>query len=73
MAIGRHGDEIDDDALADKMAREGTATHWVSRVHSVASNGGFQNSGTGSRLSTCYRMVIGAWNKGRRKNKIVLA
>lgn len=71
MFLGRHGDDINDDELASKMAKVGTAQHWIGRVHSLASAGGTQNSGTGSRLSTCYSLLISTWNKGKSKNKIV--
>ncbi|GAA1533772.1 hypothetical protein GCM10009730_48810 [Streptomyces albidochromogenes] len=66
--LGRHGDVVDDDALlAEKIAKAGHAAGWIGTVHAQASGGGMHNSGTGSRISTCYRLVVDAWNKGRRK------
>lgn len=42
----------------------------MSRVHTLATTGGMHNSGTGSRVTTCYQLVKQEWNKGRRKNLI---
>jgi hypothetical protein len=72
MLLGRHGDLVDDSALAGKLAKAGSAQRWIGNVHSVASAGGTQNSGTGSRLSTAYHLMVKEWNKGKSKNKIVL-
>jgi hypothetical protein len=70
MFLGRHGDQIDDTELAQKIERQGTAGKWRSKILSVSSNGGFNNSGTGSRISVSYRLVIEAWNTRRRTNRI---
>ncbi|MDG4859317.1 hypothetical protein P8605_14305 [Streptomyces sp. T-3] len=66
--LGRHGDVVDDDELlAQKIAKAGHAAGWIGKVHAQASGGGMHNSGTGSRIMTCYRLVVEAWNKSRRK------
>jgi hypothetical protein len=71
MFLGRHGDLVDDKELARKMERMGSAAKWRSEILSQSSRGGFNNSGTGSRVSTAYRMVANAWNKGRKaENRI---
>ncbi|MFF1960246.1 DUF6551 family protein [Streptomyces sp. NPDC058220] len=66
MFLGRWGDLVDDKELARKLLDAGTAAKWRSEILSQSSRGGFNNSGTGSRVSTSYRLVAGAWNKGRR-------
>ncbi|MBW5480689.1 DUF6551 family protein [Streptomyces bambusae] len=69
--IGRHGDLVDDKELARKIMDLGTAAKWRSEILSQSSRGGFNNSGTGSRVTTAYRLVVNAWNKGRRaENRI---
>lgn len=65
MFLGRHGADIDDDELAKKLLKRGLAARWRSEALTRASNGGYNNSGTGSRESQCYQMVIESWNKGR--------
>lgn len=71
MALGKWGDLIDDAQLAPKLLSFGTAQAWRAEVLTSTSRGGFKNSGTGSRLTACYRLVIDAWNKGRRaENRI---
>lgn len=65
MFLGRHGSGIDDDELAKKMLKRGLAARWRSEALTRASNGGYNNSGTGSRESQCYQMVVESWNKGR--------
>ncbi|MET8139467.1 ParB/RepB/Spo0J family partition protein [Sphaerisporangium sp. NPDC005288] len=65
MFLGRHGDKIDDDELANKLLKRGLAARWRSEALTRASNGGYNNSGTGSRESQCYQMVVESWNKGR--------
>jgi hypothetical protein len=65
MFLGRHGSSIDDDELGKKMLKRGLAARWRSEALTRASNGGYNNSGTGSRESQCYQMVIESWNKGR--------
>ncbi len=64
--LGRWGDIVDDKELARKMLAMGTAAKWRAEILSQSSRGGFNNSGTGSRVTTAYRLVIKAWNKGRR-------
>ncbi|WP_420033853.1 DUF6551 family protein [Streptomyces sp. cg28] len=65
--FGRHGNDVDDDELlAKKIAKFGHAAGWIGKVHAQATGGGMHNSGTGSRTMTCYRLVVDAWNKGRR-------
>ncbi|MFD4349501.1 DUF6551 family protein [Streptomyces coelicoflavus] len=71
MFLGRHGEVVNDSELAKKLERVGTAAKWRSQILSASSNGGFNNSGTGSRISVAYRLVLDSWNKGRRAaNKI---
>jgi hypothetical protein len=65
MFLGRHGSTVDDDELAKKMLKRGLAARWRSEALTRASNGGYNNSGTGSRESQCYQMVLESWNKGR--------
>jgi len=71
MFIGKHGDneKMNDKDLADRIGKE-VAHKWRANVTSLASMGGVQHSGTGSRVNTCYRLVLQAWNKGRRKNHL---
>ncbi|WP_306980602.1 ParB/Srx family N-terminal domain-containing protein [Streptomyces canus] len=69
--LGRWGDLVDDDELARKMASMGTAVKWRSEILSQSSRGSFNNSGTGSRVITAYRIVANAWNRGRKaENRI---
>lgn len=68
----RHGDLVNDKDLAMKMAKAGTAQQWIGSVHSKASGGGLHNTGTGSRLTTCYAQIVTIWNKGKTKNRIVV-
>lgn len=71
MFLGRHGQDVDDlGELATKIAREGIAQHWVSKVVTFASAGGTQHTGTSNRVSTMYDLVVRAYNKGRRTRKI---
>lgn len=70
MFLGRHPSVQDDKDLARRLERFGTADRWRSAVLSRSSNGGFNNSGTGSRLSSCYQLIVLEWNKNRRKNRI---
>ncbi|WUW22246.1 ParB N-terminal domain-containing protein [Streptomyces sp. NBC_01463] len=71
MCLGRWGGVIDDKELAKKMLAMGTAMKWRSEILSQSSRGGFNNSGTGSRVTTAYRLVVVAWNKGRKaENRI---
>ncbi|MFG2336977.1 DUF6551 family protein [Streptomyces yangpuensis] len=67
--LGRWGDLVDDSDLAKKINRMGTAAKWRSEILSMSSRGGFNNSGTGSRVATAYRMVVNAWNHGRTAAK----
>jgi hypothetical protein len=66
MFLGKHGEIVNDDQLAKKLGREGLAQLWIARVITMASAGGTRQTGTGSRLSTAYALVLNAWNKGRR-------
>lgn len=71
MFIGRWGDLVDDAELAQKMLSMGTAAKWRSEILSQSSRGGFNNSRTGSRVTTACRLVAVAWNKGRKaENRI---
>lgn len=70
MFLGKHGDVVDDAALALKMQKFGPAGMWVGKVHAIASGGGLHNSGTGSRVTTCYAMIKNLYNKGKTRNKI---
>lgn len=70
MFLDRHGVEIDDRDLISKLAKSGHAQGWIGKVHSVASAGGTQGTGTGSRIITAYHLVVQAWNKGKTKNRI---
>ncbi|MFE3797021.1 DUF6551 family protein [Nocardia tengchongensis] len=67
--LGRHGDGVDDRVLSAKLLKAGTSDKWRSEILSQSSRGGFNNSGTGSRVSTAYRLVVGAWNKGRKADQ----
>ena len=70
MLLGRH-EMVDNDAeLARKIAKKGPAERWVGLVQSIASGGGLHHTGTGSRVTTCYQLMLREWNKGRRKNRI---
>jgi hypothetical protein len=69
MLLGKHEGVDDDDELALKIAKR-PAYRWKSDVHAIASGGGLHNTGTGSRVSTCYQMLLREWNKGKRKNRI---
>ncbi|NED15806.1 ParB/RepB/Spo0J family partition protein [Streptomyces sp. SID9124] len=64
--LGKWGDMVDDTELARKMLAQGTASKWRAEILSRSSRGGFNNSGTGSRVTTAYRLVKHAWNVGRR-------
>ena len=68
--LGRHEMVDDDDELAAKIAKRGNAGRWIGDVHSVATSGGLHHSGTGSRVTVCYQMLLREWNKGKRKNRI---
>ncbi|MBP2705974.1 ParB-like nuclease domain-containing protein [Microbispora sp. RL4-1S] len=68
MFLSRHGSGIDDEDLAKRLLKRGMAARWRSEALTRASNGGYNNSGTGSRESQCYQMVVEAWNKGRSAN-----
>lgn len=64
--LGRWGDVVNDKELARKILAMGTPAKWRAEILSQSSRGGFNNSGTGSRVTTAYRLIIRAWNKGRR-------
>jgi hypothetical protein len=68
--LGRHEMVDDDDELAQKIAKRGNAGWWIGNVHAIASGGGLHNTGTGSRVTVCYQMLLREWNKGKRKNRI---
>lgn len=71
--LGRHGDDVDDQLLAMKLARKGGVNWWFGRISQAASlgaDGALQGSGTGSRLIAGYRLILAAWNSGRRKNRL---
>ncbi|MFE9576342.1 hypothetical protein ACFYO1_08160 [Nocardia sp. NPDC006044] len=71
MFLGRHGDHIDDGVLAEKLGRKEPAFRWRGKITSLASDGGTQHSGTGSRVSTAYQLILAEWNKGKKeKNRI---
>jgi hypothetical protein len=72
MFLGRHGDDIDEKELAKKIGKT-PAFRWRADVTSLASAGGTQHSGTGSRVTTCYHRIVVAWNKGRRKENHISA
>ncbi|MFB7654235.1 MULTISPECIES: DUF6551 family protein [unclassified Streptomyces] len=71
--IGRWGDLVNDSELAKKMQKMGTAAKWRSEILSRSSRGGFNNSGTGSRTTTAYKLVVDAWNHGRTVSKRIEA
>ncbi|WP_405520059.1 DUF6551 family protein [Streptomyces canus] len=73
MFLGRFGDLVDDKELAKKILDMGTAAKWRSEILSQSSRGGFNHSGTGSRVSTAFRSVVNAWNKGRRASNRIEA
>ncbi|MEU1163525.1 DUF6551 family protein [Streptomyces sp. NPDC005921] len=74
MFLGRHGDDIDDKVLAEKIGKKDPAFRWRAQVVALASAGGTRHSGTGSRVSTCYQRIVGVWNTGRRaENRITAA
>ncbi|MER8264802.1 DUF6551 family protein [Streptomyces griseus] len=66
MFLGRHGELVNDSDLAKRIQRFGTAAKWRSQILQDSSRGGFNNSGTGSRISTAYRGILSEWNKGRK-------
>ncbi|MFC0599498.1 ParB/RepB/Spo0J family partition protein [Streptomyces palmae] len=67
MFLGRHGDEVDDRVLAEKIGKKDPAFRWRANITALASAGGTRHSGTGSRVSTCYTLIVTEWDKGRRK------
>ncbi|MBF6149363.1 DUF6551 family protein [Nocardia nova] len=71
MFLGKHGDRVDDKALAEKLGKK-AANLWRGNITSVASAGGIQHSGTGSRVSTAYMLVRAEWNKGKQKKNQIL-
>lgn len=70
MFLGKHGDGVDDKLLAEKLGKKAPAFRWRADITTLASAGGTQHSGTGSRVSTCYARIVVEWDKGRRKNRI---
>lgn len=74
MFLGRHGDDINDKALAEKIGKKDPAFRWRANIVALASAGGTRHSGTGSRVSTCYQLIVTTWNAGRRaENRISAA
>ncbi|MEU6877966.1 DUF6551 family protein [Streptomyces sp. NPDC046712] len=67
MFLGKHGDDIDDRVLSEKIGRKDPAFRWRANITALASAGGTRHSGTGSRISTCYTLIVTEWDKGRRK------
>jgi hypothetical protein len=70
MFLGRHGTEVSDKALAEKIGKKAPAFQWRSRITALSSDGGVHHSGTGSRVSMCYQLIVTEWNKGKKKNRI---
>lgn len=71
MCIGRWGDLVDDRELARKILSLGTAPKWRAEILSQSSRGGFNSGGTGSRVTSAYRLLVSAWNRGRKpENRI---
>lgn len=66
MFLGRHGDRVDDKALAARLARL-TALQWLARVTALCTNGG---GGGGIRTKVFYGLVVQEWNKRRTTNRI---
>lgn len=64
--LGRFGGEIDDQELAKRLLESGSALAWRAEILSQSSRGGFNNSGTGSRVTTAFKLVAHAWNRRRR-------
>ncbi|MFD3681022.1 DUF6551 family protein [Streptomyces sp. NPDC058613] len=69
MFLGRHGDDVDDKVLAERIGKKDPAFRWRANITALASAGGTRHSGTGSRVSTCYTLLVTEWNKGRRVEK----
>jgi hypothetical protein len=70
MLLGRHEMVDNDNELAMKIAKRGPAERWVGMVQSIASGGGLHHTGTASRVSTCYQLLLREWNKGKRTNRV---
>lgn len=70
MFLGRHGQVVENESLSIKMAKAGPAQAWIGKVHTLASSGGLHNTGTGSRVTTCYGLLVQTWNRGKRTNKL---
>jgi hypothetical protein len=70
MLLGKHEMVDNDHELAMKIAKKGPAERWVGLVQSIASGGGLHHTGTGSRVTTCYQLLLREWNKGKRTNRI---
>ncbi|MET8082844.1 DUF6551 family protein [Micromonospora sp. NPDC005237] len=68
--LGRHGEHVDDKALSAKLAKRGNATRWIGECNSFASGFGTQQAGGGGRVSACYKLILAAWNSGRRKTRV---
>jgi hypothetical protein len=72
MFLARHGELVSDKELGMKIAKSGHAQQWIGSIHSLASGGGLHNTGTGSRITTCYQQIVASWNKGKTKNRIII-
>lgn len=70
MLLGKHEMVDNDRELAMKIAKKGPAERWVGLVQSIASGGGLHHTGTGSRVTTCYQLLLREWNKGKRTNRV---
>jgi hypothetical protein len=67
MFLGKHGLQVDSNAdLAKRLGKKGPAWRWKGDVHTLSTHGGTSHSGTGGRVNTCYNLIVGEWNKGRR-------
>lgn len=73
-AIGRHRNILSNetalDELARKLAKRSSAARLIGDARSSATGYGSKADGTGSRKMAAYRLIIDAWNKARRVNRI---
>lgn len=68
--LARHGDEIDDEDLVRKLAKQGPLSV-VSQITLAASAEGTRGTGTGSRKIAAYRVMVAIYNKSKSKHKLV--
>jgi len=73
MFIGRHGDVIDDDELAKKIAAHGSIDRWRGQIIAQASLGSTQQTGSSGRKAAGYRLIVQVWNKRRRPEHRITA